>query len=56
MGSGCGMFSDDIWAEATRMCRTAEERGLAPIAGKEEGGHVEGAREAVTGELEVDNL
>ena len=28
IGSGCGMFSDDIWAEAIRMCRTLEERGL----------------------------
>ena len=47
------MFSDDIWAEVTRMCRTLEERGLgtkswefsALGAEKEEGGHVVGARE-----------
>ena len=28
MGSSCGMFSVDIWADATRMCRTLEERDL----------------------------
>ena len=28
IGSGCGMFSDDIWAEVIRMCRTLEEHGL----------------------------
>ena len=33
MGSGCGMFSDDIGAEATRVYSTAEERGLAPRTG-----------------------
>ena len=28
MGSGCGMFSDDIGAEVTRVCRKLEESGL----------------------------
>ena len=38
------------------MCRTLEEGGINVGAEKEDGGLAVGAEEAVTGELEVDNL